>query len=37
MINQRVRGSRIENQHNFTIFGMILAPFIKNPENPEES
>jgi len=35
MINQKVRGSRIENQHNSTKFGTILAPFIENPENPE--
>jgi hypothetical protein len=37
MINQKVRGSRIENQYNFIIFGTILAPFNQNPENPEES
>ena len=37
MINQKVRGSRIENQHNSTKFGTILARFIENPENPEES
>ena len=37
MINQKVRGSRIENQYNSIIFGTILAPFIENPENPEES
>ena len=32
MINQKVRGSRIENQYNFIIFGTILALFSKNPE-----
>jgi hypothetical protein len=37
MINQKVRGNRIENQHNSIIFGTILAPFSQNPEKPEES
>jgi len=37
MINQKVRGSRIENQYNFIIFGTILAIFSKNLENLEES
>jgi len=29
--------ARVVGRHNSTKFGTILAPFIKNPENLEES
>ena len=39
MINQKVRGSRIENQHNY-LYYVILLPFLaeilKNLKNPEK-
>ena len=39
MINQKVRGSRIENQHNYLYYvnlSPFLAQILKNLKNPEK-